>query len=349
MKELKKNITNIMVISLVITTLCIVGIANTARAENDGDVMYRFFNTVTGEHLYTKDNGDKETLNRWSEWKYEGCGWIAATEGKPVYRMFSPFSGEHLYTMSTEDKETLIKWGWNYEKIGWYSQEVGNKCEKPVYRLFNPNTNDAINSHHFTMIPQERDRLIKDGWNYEGIAWYSSHDIEPSLSLEATCVHEGHTEGYECKVCGRIYDTTVLPKNNNHLSVTKTPAVTEIRKHGDPFVNRSWTYYCDICKEAICDDSEPNAGDIEVEHFNKKHGFNYHLVEYFNNLEEQAKTDEELEAVWKKASDECQDMDKYIKVKETGTYWEEEVVVVPERYHCDDCGKVSLDGGKTWV
>lgn len=39
----------------------------------------------------------------------------------------------------------------------------------PVFRLYNPNAGD----HHYTMDAKEKDGLIRAGWTYEGIGWYS--------------------------------------------------------------------------------------------------------------------------------------------------------------------------------
>ena len=40
----------------------------------------------------------------------------------------------------------------------------------PIYRLYNPNAGD----HHYTGSSKERDNLVKLGWKYEGISWYSA-------------------------------------------------------------------------------------------------------------------------------------------------------------------------------
>ena len=42
--------------------------------------------------------------------------------------------------------------------------------DTPVYRLYNPNAGD----HHYTTSAAEKDNLVKVGWRYEGIGWYST-------------------------------------------------------------------------------------------------------------------------------------------------------------------------------
>ena len=81
--------------------------------------------------------------------------------------------------------------GWEVNTRGWYSYpwdcvlrhtgpEDGDEPEKKVdellyihnyggdcHRLYNPNNG----AHHFTLSAEERDKLVKDGWKYEGVAF----------------------------------------------------------------------------------------------------------------------------------------------------------------------------------
>ncbi len=43
------------------------------------------------------------------------------------------------------------------------------QSELPVYRLYNPNAGD----HHYTLSEAEKDGLVRAGWIYEKIGWYS--------------------------------------------------------------------------------------------------------------------------------------------------------------------------------
>ncbi len=69
--------------------------------------------------------------------------------------------------MSKNEMNSLVTARWNYEGIGWYSDD-----DKAValQRLYNPNA--LSGSHHYTISTSERDNLIEVGWNYEGLAWY---------------------------------------------------------------------------------------------------------------------------------------------------------------------------------
>ena len=58
--------------------------------------------------------------------------------------------------------------GWNYEGIGWYSNELGTTT---LHRLYNPNAAGA-GAHHYTTNAAEATNLQNLGWKYEGTAWY---------------------------------------------------------------------------------------------------------------------------------------------------------------------------------
>ena len=48
--------------------------------------IYRLYNPVNGEHLYTTDVNEKNVLSSKHGWKYEGVGWYAPTRGTTEYR-----------------------------------------------------------------------------------------------------------------------------------------------------------------------------------------------------------------------------------------------------------------------
>lgn len=137
--------------------------------------LYRMYNPNSGEHFYTQLTSERDHL-RSVGWRYEGIGWQSPTSGSPVYRVYNPNSGEHFYTLSSYERDNLKKLGWRDEGIGWYSAASN---QKPVYRLFNPNTRGA-GSHHYTLLTSERDHLKNVGWRYEGVSWYAVGDGEQS-------------------------------------------------------------------------------------------------------------------------------------------------------------------------
>ena len=131
--------------------------------------MYRLYNTYTGEHFYTGNAVERDTLMR-AGWNFEGLAWMSpAISSTPVYRLYNPYAigGEHFYTINVAEKEHLVSLGWIDEGIGWYSDD--NKTT-PVYRQYNHNT--TANGHNYTVIKQENDHLVSIGWIDEGVAWY---------------------------------------------------------------------------------------------------------------------------------------------------------------------------------
>lgn len=135
----------------------------------DGQEMYRLYNTFSGEHLYSSDDGEISWLVGCG-WNNEGVSWIAPKASTTsVYRLYNPNSGEHHYTTDAFERDYLDSVGWNYEGVGWYSADNN---AVPVYRLFNPHTNIGVQSHVYTTDAGERDWLMSTGWNYEGIGWF---------------------------------------------------------------------------------------------------------------------------------------------------------------------------------
>ena len=126
--------------------------------------VYRMYNKNSGEHLFTANNGEANSLAR-AGWQYERLGWRAPKTGGEVYRVYNPNSGEHMYTMNKREKDELTRLGWQYEGIAFYSAPNNGM---PIYRLYNENKH----LHHFTAAIEERKALESLGWKYEGIAFY---------------------------------------------------------------------------------------------------------------------------------------------------------------------------------
>ena len=133
--------------------------------------MYRVYNENSGEHFYTADAAEAQSLTD-IDWTYEGHSWQAPASSKtPVYRIYNTNSGEHHYTASTGERDSLISLGWNDEGIGFYSDDAKGT---PMYRLYNPNATGRYEAgaHHYTADTAERDSLVAIGWRDEGVAWY---------------------------------------------------------------------------------------------------------------------------------------------------------------------------------
>jgi hypothetical protein len=137
--------------------------------------VYRLWNKKSGEHLYTADSNERDTLVALQWGINEGVKWNSllnadtVTDATPVYRVFNQKSGEHLFTKDQNEANTLITkfsdLGWKNEGICWYN--YGNL---PVYRIWNKNSGE----HLFTSDLNEKEVLCNRGWIFEGEAFMGS-------------------------------------------------------------------------------------------------------------------------------------------------------------------------------
>ena len=143
--------------------------------------MYRLYNPYSGEHFYTANADEKNTLAKLG-WFDEGIGWYAPSiSNTPVYRLYNKYGGEHHYTVNEKERDALVKAGWKDEGIGWYSDD--NKTVV-LYREYNPNARSC--NHNYTANQKEHESLIGKGWKDEGTAWYGASEGTP-ISAKNGC------------------------------------------------------------------------------------------------------------------------------------------------------------------
>ncbi len=134
--------------------------------------VHRLYNRGTGEHLYTTDVFEKDTLSN-GGWRYEGIGWVSADEGESVYRLYSPITHEHLYTKDQHETTVLQNNGWQLDNNGnalFYSNGT-----IPIYRLYH----EGIKLHLLSTDATEYNHLKSNGWNDEGVALYAQGEGTP--------------------------------------------------------------------------------------------------------------------------------------------------------------------------
>lgn len=138
---------------------------------NDGSIgemdIYRLYNPVNGEHLYTTDANEKNVLSSKHGWKYEGIGWHAPTSGTPVYRLYNPVLANHLYTTDTNEVNVLTS------RNGWVKDNNGNPVfysggNVNILRVYNYGLKGM---HHLTTDTNEYKTLPQYGWKQEGVAF----------------------------------------------------------------------------------------------------------------------------------------------------------------------------------
>lgn len=151
--------------------------AKTHAIEYETNSVYRFFNTVTGGHLYTVSEIERDNIiDNLPDWSYEGIAFEVYLDNvsntAPAYRFFNTITGIHLYTISEYERDYIIDnlAEYNYEGISFYVYEAENNDNIPVFRFFN----NIRGGHLFTISEEERDYIIDNlhDWNYEGISFF---------------------------------------------------------------------------------------------------------------------------------------------------------------------------------
>ncbi len=156
--------------------------------------VYRLYNTITSEHLFTTGKGEYDTLKQEYDtqgagWKGENLAWYSLTSSSAgVYRLYNPALGaltkmSHHYTTSKSEADELVaNWGWVYDNNSapiFYSavDSANNTLDGAtgVYRLYN----DGLGAHHFTTSKTENDSLIaNNGWRGEDIEFYAYENVK---------------------------------------------------------------------------------------------------------------------------------------------------------------------------
>ena len=141
-----------------------VGVATASFDIKATQEVLRLYNRWTGEHLYTTNRAEYDSLGR-RGWSGEGVAWTApGSSSSPVWRLYNRWSGDHLLTSSRKEYDALGRLGWNREGIGFYGG--GNAS---VWRLYNKWL--KAGTHLLTTDKTEYDNLIKDGWSGEDVAF----------------------------------------------------------------------------------------------------------------------------------------------------------------------------------
>ena len=124
-------------------------------------LVYRLFNKVSGNHLFTVNKDERDILVS-KGWDDEGIAWqVVASTNTPVYRLFDAAgNGDHFYTASDAVKAELIAKGCVDEGIAWYGQSTTGRT---VYKV----TNNKLEKGVLTISAAEKDALAAAGFTVE--------------------------------------------------------------------------------------------------------------------------------------------------------------------------------------
>ncbi len=147
------------------------------QAESASVPIYRLYNKLTSEHLYTMSKGEYDQLPviTGGDWAQEGVAWYAPAKGaagaSPVWRLYNEGLGDHHYTASAGERDALVaSAGWKVENVAFYTAAKGDNTIG-LYRLYNGGLMKG--QHHYTASAGERDALVANaGWKAEGVAFY---------------------------------------------------------------------------------------------------------------------------------------------------------------------------------
>ena len=143
-----------------------------------GPTVFRFFNTISGVHVYTADPDEVEFIqDNLFDFDFEGAVFRAASERDEeaidVFRFLNTETGTHFYTINPEEaafiEDNLPIF--EFEKVAFRAfDRFGPDDSVPVYRFFNTETG----AHFFTADEAERDivNTLLDEFVSEGVAYY---------------------------------------------------------------------------------------------------------------------------------------------------------------------------------
>ncbi len=85
-----------LLVALVVAVASLPAAAGAAEGVNKA--MCRLYNRYTGEHFYTTNVGEKNTLVK-AGWRDEGIGWYSDdAKTVPLYRQYNPFASTGTVT-----------------------------------------------------------------------------------------------------------------------------------------------------------------------------------------------------------------------------------------------------------
>lgn len=152
---------------------------NTASSVVNSNSIYRFFDNISGTHLYTATEAEKNYIQtNLSNYTFEGAMYnagnpaIVADSLAPVYRFFNQQTGTYLYTISETEKASiqnnLSNYNFEGEVFSAYTTAVQGSI--PVYRFYDTQSN----SHFYTASAAEVEAVTNNlpNYQYEDIAYY---------------------------------------------------------------------------------------------------------------------------------------------------------------------------------
>jgi hypothetical protein len=163
--------------------------------------IYRFFNSQTGSHLYTRSSTERDTiLNTLAQYRYEGPvfgAWQSSSAGlNPVYRFANRANGTHFYTISESEKNNILATApfMSLEGPAYYASKTAQAGTTPLYRFYHLQKG----FHFYTANATEKDTIIANlptVYRYEGVGYYVNESIGASSPALASFAGKVNVKG----------------------------------------------------------------------------------------------------------------------------------------------------------
>jgi hypothetical protein len=158
------------------------------KAAPSPQVVYRFFNTLTGVHFYTISAQERDrVLAELPQFSLDGPAFFSLRADSaglsPVYRFYNRVSGTHFYTISAAERDDVVARFpdiFQLEGVAWYASTASGTGWVPMHRFFNTRTG----THFYTASEQERANVVASlpDYVYEGIGYFIRGSGDPFLS-----------------------------------------------------------------------------------------------------------------------------------------------------------------------
>lgn len=186
--KIRKKTKQTFTVGIALGALCLTQVANAQEVR-----VYKLYNRVNQEFLYTTNKAEYETLSGSTQWEAMGEGYKVETTSKegnvPVYRCYNAETAQHFLTQSKKEMKKVQAQGWKVEGVAFFSASKG---KNPVYRLKND-----IGSYRYPADEETKEALLAQGWESEGIAWYQDTVISQRFSHSGSQAMSDLPEGFE--------------------------------------------------------------------------------------------------------------------------------------------------------
>lgn len=157
-----------------------VGIAFHTRKANDPNSVpvYRLYNLREDYHFWTPNAAERNSLINTGQWRDEGVKFYMdpphANTGDPVRRLYSTQKGgQHILTSDGNAIKRLLASGYRNEGVAFVTVSRNTQASIPAAGMRNVYRFHLPNAHFWTQNISERNKLISQGHQYEGVAWES--------------------------------------------------------------------------------------------------------------------------------------------------------------------------------